>query len=113
MQAYHRGLTYPKYVWFTPDGGFSPLWWTEESNSSCPHWIVAKALNGSFGFVPRGYIVDEDNAFSGEVSYVHTYNMCVSISLSVCLWLSTLLCIYLSMYPPVLTTCSKCVLLNE
>ena len=70
MQAYHRGLTYPKYVWFTPDGGFSPLWWTEESNSSCPHWIVAKALNGSFGFVPHGYIVDEDDVFdtlSGEV----------------------------------------------
>ena len=69
LQAYREGLIYPKYVWFTT-GGFTPQWWTEESNSTCPHWMVAKALNGSFDFVPHGYIVDEDDVFdtlSGEV----------------------------------------------
>ena len=70
-QAYYRGLVYPEYVWFTV-GGFTAEWWTEvtETNYSCPHWLVAKALYGSFGILPSGYIVDEDDIFdtlSGEV----------------------------------------------
>ena len=71
MQAYHRGLVFPEYVWFT-SGGFPTEWWTEVTgtNSSCPHQLVAKALYGSFAVLPSGYIVVEDGIFdtlSGEV----------------------------------------------
>ena len=75
MQAYHRGIGYPEYVWFT-SGGLTAEWWTEVpvANSSCPHWLVAKSINGSFGFLPHGYIVDEDEVFDTLSGEVYNYN---------------------------------------
>ena len=74
MQAYYRDLVYPEYVWFIL-GDATPQWWTEipETNSSCPHSLVAKVVNGSFGFVPHGFLLDEDNnenTFSGTVHII-------------------------------------------
>ena len=71
MQAYHRGLVYPEYVWFT-SGSFPAEWWTEVTgtNSSCPRQLVAKAIYGSLVVLLSGIIVDEDGIFdtlSGEV----------------------------------------------
>ena len=75
MQAYHRGIGYPEYVWFT-SGGLTAEWWTEVpvANSSCPPWLVAKSINGSFGFLPHGYIVDEDEVFDTLSGEVYNYN---------------------------------------
>ena len=79
IQAYYRDLVYPEYVWFIL-GDATPQWWTEipETNSSCPHSLVAKVVNGSFGFVPHGFLLDEDNnenTFSGTV---HIYQILVN-----------------------------------
>ena len=73
MQAYHRGLVYPKYVWITTG---TPQWWTEipESNSSCPHQLVAEALLGSLSFLPNGYVVDKDDVFDTLSGEVDNYN---------------------------------------
>ena len=78
IQAYHRGLVYPEYVWFISEGSTTE-WWIElnSTNSSCLHSLVAKALHGSFEFFPHGFLLNEHinvDTLSGEVATYFQYS---------------------------------------
>ncbi len=49
LQAYLKGLTYPKYVWLTY-GWYQDRWWTEEMNpeqTNCTDHQLAEVLHRS------------------------------------------------------------------
>ena len=100
IQAYHRKMFAPKYVWITPSW-YSKGWWREDyGNTSCTPDFIKKMLNSSLAVTPNGYFVSDDPStvtFSGMVSlikaqlqpYWSRYSVHWNVS---CLGSQTLLC---------------------
>ena len=64
-------MRYPEYV-YAPLGGLGDEWWTlyPETNSSCPHSLIAKMINGSISIVEEGFFPTQNTSFhatSGQV----------------------------------------------
>ena len=65
-------MKYPHFTFFTL-GSLADEWWEEylETNSSCPHSMIATMVNGSsVSIVPNGYFPNGNeilNTTSGEV----------------------------------------------
>ena len=73
LQAYHRGMRYPDYV-YLPLGGFDDEWWENypETNTSCSHSVIAEMINGSISVVPEGYFPAQNSSIktiSKQVNY--------------------------------------------
>ena len=70
VQAYHRRMFGPKYVWITPSW-YSKGWWKEDyGNASCTQNFIVKMLNNSLAVTPNGYFTSDDKStatFSGMV----------------------------------------------
>ena len=67
-------MRYPEYV-YVPLGGLGDEWWGlyPETNSSCPHSVIAEMNNGSISIVPEGFFPTQNtsvNTMSGQVKCV-------------------------------------------
>ena len=69
LQAYHRNMYAPTYVWMLPMW-FNVGWWNNTVNSSCTTENMMTVLNGTLGTVPHGFFVMDNKtrkAISGLV----------------------------------------------
>ena len=73
IQAYHRNMISPRYVWITP-GWYQNYWWKSyfgSVNKNCTREILELTVNGSLSLLPRGmFPLQNDSALttSGIVS---------------------------------------------
>ena len=78
IQAYHRNMISPHYVWITP-GWYQNYWWKSyfgSANKNCTREIMELAVNGSLSLLPRGmFPLQNDSALttSGIVSQTNHF----------------------------------------
>ena len=62
MQAFHRGLIAPKYVWMT-QLWYNRQWWNNPNVAitHCTSENMNIAVIGSIGVIPDGYLLSQSN----------------------------------------------------
>ena len=69
LQAYHRNMYAPTYVWMLPMW-FNDGWWNNTAYSSCTTENMMTVVNGTLGTVPHGFFLMDNKtrkAISGLV----------------------------------------------
>ena len=69
LQAYHRKMYAPSYVWMLPVW-YNEGWWNNTVNVSCTTENMMTVVNGTLGTVPHGAFVMDNKtrkAISGLV----------------------------------------------
>ena len=59
IQAFHRKLIAPKFIWMT-NLWYNTRWWSSFT-SPCTSEQIEVALEGSIGVIPDGYVPREGN----------------------------------------------------
>ena len=75
-------MRYPEYV-YVPLGGLGDEWWGlyPETNSSCPHSLIAEMIIGSISIVPEGYFPMHNTSVTTTSGQVKCHSKIFSIVL--------------------------------